>query len=115
MNIDKDLVAAMATPLVLAILLEGTSYGYAILGRVRELSAGELEWSDGMLYPLLHRLDRLGYVRAEWGVSPEGRRRRNYEITDAGRAQLAEQRRQWDTATRTLGGLWGQAIPAAGA
>jgi PadR family transcriptional regulator PadR len=115
MNIDKDLVAAMATPLVLAILLEGTSYGYAILGRVRELSAGELEWSDGMLYPLLHRLDRLGYVRAEWGVSPEGRRRRNYEITDAGRAQLAEQRRQWDTATRTLGGLWGQAIPVAGA
>ena len=43
MNVDKDLVAAMATPLVLAILLEGASYGYAILKRVRELSGGELE------------------------------------------------------------------------
>ena len=107
MNIDKDLVAAMATPLVLAILLEGSSYGYAILKRVRELSGGDLEWTDRMLYPLLHRLDRLGYVSTEWGASPEGRRRRYYEITESGRAQLAEQRRQWDTATRTLGGLWG--------
>lgn len=113
-NIDKDLVAAMATPLVLAILVEGTSYGYAILKRVRELSGGELEWTDGMLYPLLHRLERLGYIRAEWGVSPEGRRRRYYRTTPAGHAQLAEQRRQWDTATRTLGGLWGLALPAAG-
>lgn len=115
MNIDKDLVAAMATPLVLAILSEGMSYGYAILGRVRELSGGEVEWSDGMLYPLLHRLERLGYVRTEWGVSPEGRRRRNYEITDAGVAQLAEQRKQWATANRTLGGLWGANFTVAGA
>ena len=114
MNIDKDLVAAMATPLVLAILAEGGSYGYAILRRVRELSDGEVEWTDGMLYPLLHRLERLGYVRAEWGESPEGRRRRNYEITKSGNAQLAEQRKQWATANRTLGGLWDLAIPAVG-
>ena len=112
MNIDKDLVAAMATPLVLAILAEGQSYGYAIHKRVRELSGGELEWSDGMLYPLLHRLNRLDYVRADWGTSPEGRRRRYYEITDAGRAELAQQRRQWATATRTLGGLWGSTASA---
>lgn len=107
MNVDKDLVAAMATPLVLAILVEGRSYGYAILKRVRELSAGDLEWTDGMLYPLLHRLDRLGYVSTEWGESDEGRRRKYYEITDRGREQLADQRRQWETANRTLGGLWG--------
>lgn len=106
MNIDKDLVAAMATPLVLAILLESPSYGYAILKRVRELSAGDVQWTDGMLYPLLHRLERLEYIRSEWGASEEGRRRRNYSITDGGRAQLAEQRRQWATANRTLGGLW---------
>ena len=112
MDIDKDLVAAMATPLVLAILAEGTSYGYAILKRVRELSQGELEWTDGMLYPLLHRLERLGYITATWGVSPEGRKRRNYDITDGGRAQLAEQRRQWATATRALDGLWGRTSPA---
>lgn len=111
MNIDKDLVAAMATPLVLAILVEGTSYGYAILKRVRELSGGDLEWTDGMLYPLLHRLERLGYVTTAWGASPEGRRRKYYEITTTGRTQLEEQRRQWDAATRTLGGLWSGIAP----
>jgi DNA-binding PadR family transcriptional regulator len=107
MRIDKDLVAASATPLVLAILAEGESYGYALLKRVRELSAGELEWTDGMLYPLLHRLGRLGYVTTEWRPSPEGRRRRYCVITDAGRAALAEQHRQWVTVTRALGGALG--------
>jgi PadR family transcriptional regulator PadR len=105
-HIDKDLVAASATPLVLAILTGGESYGYAILKRVRELSGGELEWTDGMLYPLLHRLGRLGYVTTDWRTPPEGRRRRYYAITDEGRAALAEQQRQWATVTRTLGDVW---------
>ena len=106
MRIDKDLVAASATPLVLAILAEGESYGYAILKRVRALSGGELEWTDGMLYPLLHRLRRLGYVTTEWRTSAEGRRRRYYVMTDGGRAALADQRRQWETVTRAMNGIW---------
>jgi len=114
-HIDKDLVAASATPLVLTILAEGESYGYAILKRVRELSDGELEWTDGMLYPLLHRLRRLGYVTTEWRTPPESRRRRYYAITDDGRAALAEQRRQWATVTRALGDVWRSSglLPAA--
>ena len=106
MHIDKDLVAASATPLVLAILAEGESNGYAILKRVRELSGGELQWTDGMLYPLLHRLGRLGYVTTDWRTPPGGRRRRYYAITDDGRAALAEQQRQWMTVTRALGDVW---------
>jgi DNA-binding PadR family transcriptional regulator len=106
MHIDKDLVAAAATPLVLAILAEGESYGYAILKRVRALSGGELEWTDGMLYPLLHRLDRLGHVTTQWRKSPEGRRRKYYMVTDDGRAALADQRRQWETITRALNDVW---------
>lgn len=105
MHIDKDLVAASATPLVLAILAEGENYGYAILKRVRELSGGEMEWTDGMLYPLLHRLRRQGHVTAEWRT-PEGRRRRYYAITEEGRAALAEQQRQWVTVTRALDDAW---------
>jgi DNA-binding PadR family transcriptional regulator len=106
MRIDKDLVAASATPLVLAILADGESYGYAILKRVRELSGGELEWSDGMLYPLLHRLGRLGYVTTEWRTPSGGRRRKYYVITDVGRAALADHRRQWLAVTRALDGVW---------
>jgi DNA-binding PadR family transcriptional regulator len=105
-RIAKDLVAASAMPLVLSILEEGQSYGYAILKRIDELSGGELAWTDGMLYPLLHRLDRLGYVQAHWVDAPGGRRRRYYEITPRGRDALAEQRRQWEVVLGALENAW---------
>lgn len=106
MSINKDLVAASSTPLVLAILAEGDSYGYAILKRVRELSGGELEWTDGMLYPVLHRLERSGLVEARWHQAETGRRRKYYHITGAGRGQLAEERRQWRTVDQALRNVW---------
>lgn len=101
MEISKDLIAASSTPIVLAILAEEDSYGYAILQRVRELSEGRMEWTDGMLYPVLHRLERLGHVEARWEVAG-GRRRKYYRITSRGRDQLAEERRQWQTVDSTL-------------
>jgi PadR family transcriptional regulator, regulatory protein PadR len=110
-QIEKDLVAAVATPLVLAILADDESYGYAILKRVRELSDGELEWTDGMLYPLLHRLHRLGFVTTEWQSPAEGRRRKYYAITDDGRAALAEHKRQWVAVTKALNVAWGRRGP----
>src|SRR3990170_3334957 len=94
-HIDKDLVAASATPLVLGMLAEGESYGYAILKRVNELSGGRMQWTDGMLYPLLHRLERLEYLSASWRTAEGGRRRKHYAITGAGRAYLADRRQQW--------------------
>src|SRR5881394_3303087 len=106
MSINKDLVAATSTPLVLAILAEGDSYGYAILKRVRELSGGEMEWTDGMLYPVLHRLERAGMVEARWDQADSGRKRKYYRVTDAGRAQLEEERRQWHTVDKALRNLW---------
>jgi len=102
MEIGKDLVAASATPLVLAILSEGESYGYAIIKRVDELSGGELQWTDGMLYPVLHRLERNGLVKASWGRSESGRRRKYYRLTDEGSEELANQRRQWQVVNETL-------------
>lgn len=104
MRIDKDLVAASATPLVLGILQDGSSYGYAILKQIREVSAGELDWTDGMLYPLLHRLERQGHVIAAWD-SGSGRRRRVYAITDTGREVLRERQQQWDVVDKALRGL----------
>ncbi|HEU4748745.1 MAG TPA: helix-turn-helix transcriptional regulator [Gemmatimonadaceae bacterium] len=106
MEINKDLMAASSTPIVLAILAEDDSYGYAILQRVRELSGGRMEWTDGMLYPVLHRLERLGHVKARWEVAETGRRRKYYGITSQGREQLAEDRRQWQAVDSTLRGIW---------
>jgi DNA-binding PadR family transcriptional regulator len=106
MDMGKDLVAASATPLVLAILAEGDSYGYAIIKRVTELSGGHLQWTDGMLYPVLHRLERQGHVEATWSESENGRRRKYYRITTEGRAQLTAQRQQWQVVDGTLRGIW---------
>jgi PadR family transcriptional regulator, regulatory protein PadR len=106
MNISKDLVAATATPLVPAILAEGDSYGYAILKRVSELSGGELQWTDGMLYPVLHRLERQGHIKGKWGASETGRKRKYYRLTTRGQAQLAEQRQQWQLVDAALRNIW---------
>jgi PadR family transcriptional regulator PadR len=110
MEIDKDLVAASATPLVLAILTEGESYGYAIIKRVGEVSDGELRWTDGMVYPLLHRLERNGLIEAVWGVSETGRRRKYYRLTQAGAEQLTRQRTQWQQVDKALRGVWRIAV-----
>ena len=115
MFIDKDLVAASATPLVLGILADGDSYGYAILKRVRELSGDRMQWTDGMLYPLLHRLERSGMVSASWGSSDSGRRRKHYSITTAGRTALTERRSQWDVVAAALDQVWRSVqLPAGG-
>lgn len=106
MKINKDLIAASSTPIVLAILSEEESYGYAILKQVQALSRGHIEWTDGMLYPVLHRLERLGHIEARWGVSETGRRRKYYRITKQGQAQLAEERRQWQAVDATLRSIW---------
>ena len=105
-KVAKDLVAASATPMVLGILAEGQSYGYAILRRINELSGGELDWTEGSLYPLLHRLERLGYVESSWQSVMGERRRKYYRITDKGLVELAEQRRQWDTVVDALKEIW---------
>ena len=112
MDVGKDLVAASATPLVLAILADGDSYGYAIIKRVSELSGGQLQWTDGMLYPVLHRLERLGQIEGRWGTSETGRKRKYYRITTQGREQLAIQRRQWQAVDATLRGIWPPASQA---
>src|ERR1043166_10321668 len=106
MEINKDLIAASSNPIVLAILAEKDSYGYAILQRVRDLSGGHMEWTDGMLYPVLHRLERLGHIKARWEVADSGRNRKYYGITPRGRTQLAEERRQWQTVDATLRRIW---------
>ena len=106
MDLGKDLVAASSTPLVLAILAEGESYGYAIIKRVGELSGGHLQWTDGMLYPVLHRLERQGLVAAKWGSSDTRRRRKYYRLTKKGHAQLEAERRRWKVVDETLHRIW---------
>ena len=107
MKISKDLVAASAAPLVLSILDSGESYGYSIIQRVRELSENEIIWTDGMLYPVLHRLEEQGAIVARWKVAENGRRRKYYALKSAGRKSLAEHKAQWSIVQGSLATLWG--------
>jgi PadR family transcriptional regulator, regulatory protein PadR len=106
MKLDKELVAASSAPLVLSILAEGDSYGYAIIQRIRELSAGKIEWTDGMLYPVLHWLEDHGQIRGRWEKAGPARRRRYYSLAQKGRTALQKHREQWDTVTAALRQLW---------
>lgn len=106
MKLEKELVAASSVPLVLSILSEGDSYGYAIIQRVRELSGGEIEWTDGMLYPVLHWLEDQGFVQSQWAKSESGRRRKYYSLRPDGRKALKQQKAQWKIVTSALKQLW---------
>ena len=104
--IDKELVAATSKSLVLSILIEGDSYGYEIIQRVRGLTQDELKWTDSMLYPVLHRLERQGCVSSYWQAAPTGRKRKYYSVSKVGLAELEEKKRQWRVATDALALLW---------
>src|SRR3954463_4411297 len=106
MKLDKELVAASSGPLILSILAEGDSYGYAIIQRVKELSGGDIQWTDGMLYPVLHWLETRGQIKGRWEKAESGRRRRYYSLARKGRKALQDQRAQWDLITSTLQKLW---------
>jgi PadR family transcriptional regulator PadR len=106
MKLEKELVAASSVPLVLSILAEGDSYGYAIIQRVKELSAGKIEWTDGMLYPVLHWLEDQGLVRSRWAESESGRKRKYYSLRPEGRQALRQHKEQWTLVASTLNQLW---------
>jgi len=113
--IPKVLVAASVRPLMLSILDRGTSYGYAIIQQIHELSGGTLTWTDGTLYPVLHRLEAEGLIASFWRESPEGRRRKYYRLEAAGRRALEAERRHWLNVHEMLLKLWGPATEPAGA
>ena len=106
---SKELVAASTRPLILALLRSGESYGYEIIERVRGLSRGTLEWSDGMLYPVLRRLERDGLVGSRWVKADNGRPRRYYHLTDLGIEAEASGRSEWRRVDGALKAAWRQA------
>jgi PadR family transcriptional regulator PadR len=105
--IPKTLIAASVKPIMLSVLAAGESYGYEIVQRIHDLSDGRIQWSDGTLYPVLHRLEADGLVASAWRVSDAGRRRKYYRLTGAGRSELEVEKRNWLDVHAVLARLWG--------
>lgn len=103
---SRELIAASARPLLLSILAEGESYGYLLSQRARQLSQEQIQWTDGMLYPVLHRLEQEGLIAGEWRKAEAGPERKYYSLTRAGRKALEKEKAQWLAAHQTLIQLW---------
>jgi DNA-binding PadR family transcriptional regulator len=104
--LSKELVAASTVPLVLSLLGEGESYGYALIQHARELSGGTIEWTEGMLYPVLHWMEKEALIESEWREAKTGRKRKYYRLRKEGRKALQAERTQWLAVHHTLAKLW---------
>lgn len=104
--LTKELVAASTEPLILTLLSGGESYGYALIQEVKRLSGDKIEWTDGMLYPVLHRMEEEGWIAARWGQSETGRKRKYYSLKQEGKIALKAQREQWATVAGVFKQLW---------
>ena len=104
--LSKELVAASTVPLVLSVLARGENYGYALIQEVRELSGGRIEWTEGMLYPVLHWMEDQKLIQSEWRKGDGERRRKYYSLRREGRKALKEEQDQWMTVHTTLTTLW---------
>ena len=104
--VSKNLMAASTKPMILAILANGEIYGYQIIQSVIEISGGTLEWSEGMLYPVLHRLEKENFIQSQWKISENGRRRKYYSLTESGKKELEKERKQWLSVHKVLSRVW---------
>ncbi|GAB5519644.1 MAG: PadR family transcriptional regulator [Rhodothermales bacterium] len=111
---SKPLVAASLEPLMLSLLSEGEMYGYQIIQRVKELSDGQIVWNASKLYPLLHKLENKGLVKAHWEMATGGGlNRKYYRLTPKGKAMLETHQREWRNYNAILVQLWGpQLLPS---
>jgi len=104
--ISKALTGASTKPIILAILKRGESYGYEIIQQVKDMTSGELDWSEPMLYPFLKRLERDGLVKSRWRLSDKGPLRKYYRLTKLGLAELEREKGQWLKVHSALTALW---------
>jgi transcriptional regulator len=88
--------------LILKSLSLGPQHGWAISERLHQVSRATLQIPQGSLYPALHRLERQGWIRAEWGASDNNRRAKYYELTRAGQKQLEAETAAWDKLTTAV-------------
>ena len=110
-KISKELVGASAVPIILSILDKNESYGYEIMQKVKELSESRIEWKEGSLYPVLHKLEKNGYIKSLWKMAENGRHRKYYAINKKGRKALQEEIENWKLVHTMLTELWANLTP----
>ena len=98
-----ELLPGTLDMLVLRCLVAGPQHGYAIVRRLQQSSDGVLKVEEGSLYPALHRMERRGWLRSEWGESEAGRRAKYYRLAPSGKRELAERTQSWERMSAAIG------------
>ena len=96
MSKPTDLVQGTLDLLILKVLANGPVHGWAFAQRIKQMSNEVLQFSQGSLYPALHKLEQQGWIEAEWGESENNRRAKYYSLTRAGRKMMAREAAQWE-------------------
>jgi PadR family transcriptional regulator PadR len=99
---SRTLMAASTRPIILAILSRGEDYGYSIIQKVKAFSGGSIEWTEGMIYPVLQRMEVDALISSKWTMSADQRPRRYFRITDRGRAELSSELSGWGSVWEAL-------------
>lgn len=100
--LSRTLMAASTRPIILAILSRGEDYGYNLIQKVKGFSVGNIDWTEGMIYPVLQRMEIDGLISSKWRISPDERPRRYFRITERGRAELVSELAGWENVWKAL-------------
>jgi len=98
-----DLLQGTLDLLILKVVALGPVHGYGIAQRIRQISQDVLQVQQGSLYPALHRLEKRGWIAADWGESDNGRQARFYRLSAKGRKQLAAEEATWNRLSKAVG------------
>jgi PadR family transcriptional regulator PadR len=103
--ISRTLMAASTRPIILAILSRNEDYGYNLIQKVKEFSGGTIDWKEGMIYPVLQRMEVDGLISSQWKMLADERPRRYFRITERGRLELASELTGWGNVCPTPLGI----------
>ncbi len=103
---SKELVGATSIPIILSILSTKESYGYEIIQSVKKISNGQIEYGDGTIYPVLHKMEKKGLIESFWKVSENGRKRKYYKVVEPGIELLKLEKENWLIVNQIISKLW---------
>ena len=105
MRIERELMRGAGPAAVLKLLAGGSKYGYELVAALTEQTDGVLDMRQSTLYPLLYNLEAQGLIKPQWRDAPNGRERKYYSLTAAGKKRLAHDVAQWEAVARAMIGL----------
>lgn len=105
-KLTKELIGASSVPILLTIISKKETYGYEIIQEVKNITDGAIEYGEGTLYPVLHKLEKKGLIESVWKKSESGRKRKYYSICEDGSEELAKEKENWRVMNNIISKLW---------